>query len=341
MNIVQLEQELSQHPLKSIYLLCGTEQYFIGQACTKIVTAAFGHNADSEHDKVTFDAQSTAADEIINTANTYPFLTTKQVIVIKNFDASFSAKSEAAVKSNISVYESYFADPAEFTVLILVAEKMDKRLKITKTAIQKGYYYEFPQLKEYEIPKMIKHELKSRYGKSIDDDGALLLSEFVGVRLDSLEMELEKLSLYVGKKHSITADDIAHMVGNTALVDNFKMIDLLAMKDGKNALYMLLHLLHQHQEPPERLIGLLKWQFKRLYTAKKALKNGTPFNSIVAEYRIFPTHQGKFKSQLDNFSLSTLRKIYFLLYRIDRMSKSTGLKAQFLLEQFFCSIVLG
>ena len=117
-------------------------------------------------------------------------------------------------------------------------------------------------------------------GKFIDNDGAQLIAELLGTNLNSLSTELEKLVLYVGDKKEITDHDVATMVGNITIVDNFKMVNLLSNKQSSKAMYMLLQVLNSNQERPEMLLGLLKWQFKRLYSIKKSLSEGISLTTI-------------------------------------------------------------
>ena len=329
MKFSQFTQEITHSTLLPVYLISGQEPYFIMQAVASVKKkfAELYEQEAGEHTVI--DAQTTHYSDIVCHASTYPFFTPKQLLIVKNFDAS--------PKESHTVYEQYFNDPAEFTVLVLIAGKIDKRLKITTSANKNGYLYCFDQLKDYEVPHLIRHELRTNYNLSIDEEATILLSELIGNNLQMLRSELEKLSLFVGNK-SITADDVAQMIGNTSIVNNFKMVDYLAQKNAKNSLYMLLHLLHEQQEPPERLLGLLKWQFQRLYTAKKALARGTPITKICADLKIFRTYQEKFRSQLERYELKQLKNIYHALFTLDRNMKSTGVNKNLLMEQLFWSV---
>jgi len=334
MKYSDFDKELSKSILKPVYIFCSTELFFIDNALSAIkVYLEKRDNAEPEKDF--FDAKQSSASEIINLASTYPFLSSSRIIVVRNFDHMFKYES---TRKELSYFELYFNEPSEFSVLILIAEKVDKRLKIISNSNKKGYLYEFEKPRDYEIPPIIKSELKRKYKKQIDDDGALLLAELTGNNLASLQSELEKLSLYTGNNSSICYTDVAKMVGSNAAIDNFKMIDYLAAKDIKNALHLLFQVLHNDQEPPERILGLLRWQFKRLYSAKIALENGTPMDKVLSDHNIYQSYRAKFISQINNFSLENISNIFNHLYSIDRKMKSTGGDPRFLLEQFFCSL---
>ncbi len=333
MKLYSFEQELSRNGLKPVYIISGSEKFFVDRAIKKLRDYIENKFDEESLDTESFDAQEKKSDEIIGHASTYPFFSSKKFITVRNFDLTS--------KDEMKLYESYFEDPPEFTILVLIAERIDKRTKIIKVADKSGYLYEFDKPREYEVPDIVRQELKSRFNKIIDEDGVQLLSELIGTNLSNLSSELEKLILYVGdKKNRITGQDVATMVGNVAIVDNFKMVDLLAQKDGRQSVYMLMQVLGKHQERPERLIGLLKWHFARLYSAKRVVAQGDSIDTFFLKNNIrYSNHQRKFRIQLDKFTVQQLSKIYNLLYQADRKMKSTSLKPEFILERLFFKIV--
>ncbi|MEW6536342.1 MAG: DNA polymerase III subunit delta [Candidatus Auribacterota bacterium] len=327
--------------IKPIYVISSPEQFFIDKQINDIKESLV--KLVSSEDAVEFesiDAQQSTPEDIINLANTYPFLAEKRCLTVKHFDATFAIKPDKAQKAACDLYESYFDEPADFTVLILIADKLDKRMKLVKSASSRGLLLEFSPPSERDMPGIIKQEVHRQFNKSIDKRAVMLLSELVGTNLDTLQKELEKLDLYTDNETNITDHHVAKMVGNSALVDNFKMTDYLASKNAPEALNLLLQLLNKHQEPPERLLGLLKWQFKRLYNAKKDMESGIPFSTVCTKHKIFSFHKDKFREQINNFSLQQLQQIYYMLYLTDRQLKSTGLKPEFLIENLFCKIVI-
>jgi len=335
MKFSDFEKELNKSILKPVYIFCATELFFIDNAISTLKTYLYNRDK-AEPEKDHFDARYSKIPEIINLTSTYPFLSVSRLIIVRNFDYYFKFES---TKKELSYLDSYFNEPSEFSVLVLIADKLDKRLKITSCAVKKGFLYEFDKPRDYELPNIIKSELKRKFNKQIDDDGALLLAELTGNNLSALNMELEKLALYTGEKKSICNEEVSQIVGGIPAIDNFKMVDSLALKDIKNALYLLYKILNTEQEKPERLMGLLKWQFRRLYSAKLSMANGATLDKIMSEYNIFPSHRAKFTSQLNNFSLENISKIYNHLYTADRKMKSTGGDPNFLIEQFFCSVL--
>lgn len=329
MKFSQFAQELSHSQLLPVYLISTQEIFFTTRAISLIKKRFEDITETKEY--TLLDAQTTHFSTILSHASTYPFFTPKQLIIVKNFDST--------PKEAYDSYESYFNDPSEFTILLLCAEKIDKRLKFCTTASKKGFLHHFDQPKPYEIPNVIRQELRHTYNLSIDEDGTALLSELIGNNLHMLHSELEKLSLFVGNK-PISVKDVADMIGNSSIVNNFKMVEYLAKKNVKLSLHMLIHMLNEQQEPPERLFGLLKWQFHRLYTAKKALTRGISITKICSDLKILPFHQENFISQLKIYDLQQLKNIYTALFYLDRNMKSTGINKNFLIEQLFWSVAL-
>ncbi|MDX9701727.1 MAG: DNA polymerase III subunit delta [Candidatus Auribacterota bacterium] len=333
MKLVDLERELKKFPVKRVYLLVSSESYLRDAALSSLIRAIQKDTVDGEIEKNVFSARDTSAEEIVNHALTYPFLCALRLIVVKNFDA--------ALKEDFSIYEEYFSDPADCSILILTADKVDARLRVIRQAKTSGFLYQFDLPKEWEIPGLIKREFSVRYGKQMDDEGSLLLSELIGMNLDSMYSELEKLDLYIGNRSQATIEDVAKLVGHTAVINTFRMSDALSLKDAKKALSMLLQLLNQSQEAPELLIGGLKWHFNRLYAIKKALSLGKTISDAFKEFKVFHSQQDTVQQQVNTFTLDQLSGIYQSLYITERKMKSTGENPQILLERFFFKTLLA
>lgn len=332
MKLHELERELRKTALKPVYLLVSSETYFTDIAISLITETLKRTNPEAEIERDVFTARETSPQEIINHAMTYPFFGAAKLIVVKNFDST--------LKPDMPHYEEYFENPSDCATVVLVAQKVDARLKAIKQAKNAGYLYQFDMPRDYEMPGLIQREFSARYHKKIDEDGAVLLSELVGLNLDSLRSELEKLALYIGEASHATIDDVAKMVGHTAVINTFKMTDALSAKDAKQALSMLLQLLNQHQEPPERLLGGIKWHFNRLYGIKKSMAMGKQMNDVFSEFKVYPRQQAKIHQQLKTFTLEQLSTIYQTLYITERKMKSTGEDPQILLERFFFKTLL-
>ena len=333
MKLVELERELKRLPLKQVYLLVSSEAYFIDSALDSIMAAIHDHADGNEIERNVFTVRDIHAQEIVNHALTYPFFGATKVIIVRHLDT--------ASKADFQVYEEYFTEPSDCSIVIFTASKVDARLKAVKQAKSAGFLYQFDMPREYEMPSLIKREIVARYGKQIDDEGSVLLSEMIGLNLDSLRSELEKLVLYIGEKPQATIEDVATMVGHTAVINTFKMIDALSLKDAKQALSMLLQLLNQHQEPPERLLGGLKWQFNRLYGIKKSMALGKSIADAFSDFKVYRGQQANVQKQLSTFSLEQLSRIYQSLYMTERKMKSTGENPQILLERFFFKTLLA
>jgi len=77
-----LQQELSQGMIRSVYLLCGEEAYLKRQYEKKIKNACI-----SDEDTINFhqyEGKGVAIGEIIDLAQTMPFFAEKRLIVLKN-----------------------------------------------------------------------------------------------------------------------------------------------------------------------------------------------------------------------------------------------------------------
>ena len=97
------------------------------------------------------------------------------------------------------------------TVFIAPYEKLDERKKVTKLMKEKSIVLlaETPQNQDLDV--WIQSEV-SKLGKAITTDATQKLVEMVGPNMLQLQMEIEKMALYLGQDHEITVALVEDLV---------------------------------------------------------------------------------------------------------------------------------
>ncbi|WP_054753038.1 DNA polymerase III subunit delta [Piscibacillus salipiscarius] len=117
------------HQLVPIYVLYGEESYFIQEVKRRIESQL--KKKDPEFDRNTYDMETTAVQEAIHDAETFPFFSENKLIEIQRAYFLTGQKVKTEIEHQIDVLEEYANNPVDFSTLIMIVpyEKMDQRKK--------------------------------------------------------------------------------------------------------------------------------------------------------------------------------------------------------------------
>lgn len=120
-----------------VYLFYGEEIYLKKQAIFQIKKLLFGKN-NIDFNIMMFDGERAEIKDIIDTANSVPFMVDKKLIIVKNAYWFSNVKNAKVQADEVSMLINYIDNPNPTTCLIFDAgEEVDKRKKIFK-AVTKG-----------------------------------------------------------------------------------------------------------------------------------------------------------------------------------------------------------
>src|SRR5215475_3542332 len=111
-------------------LLLGEETY-LRDSCRASLIDAYVNEAARTWAISRFSAERGDVQSALDQAQTLPMLSPQQVVFLEEAEASeeFSDKKR---EHAVAQLESYFADPAPFTVLVIEAAHLDQRMKIAR-----------------------------------------------------------------------------------------------------------------------------------------------------------------------------------------------------------------
>lgn len=290
----KLNEEIKSGQLKQLYLLYGEEAYLRRQYRDKLKAALV--NGDDTMNYNYFEGKNTEAGEIIDLAETLPFLAERRVIIIEN-SGFFKHGGEQLAE--------YLKEPCDTTYFVLVEPEIDKRSKLFKAVTAKGRAIEFKAQDESVLKRWIIGILK-RENKKITERDLSLFLEKTGTDMENISKELEKLICYCMDKEVITADDIEEICTRQVNNQIFDMMDAIAGKRQKEAMKMYYDLLTL-KEPPMRILFLLARQFNILLQVKELAGKGYPAKAIGENVGLPGFVAGKYVNQAAKFSSQYLR----------------------------------
>ncbi|MEK5232624.1 DNA polymerase III subunit delta [Lysinibacillus sp. FSL K6-0232] len=323
---------IKKRELAPVYLLVGEESYFIDETIKRLKEAL---GPEEELEMTIFDLDEVPVDVVIDEADTIPFFSERKLIIAKN--ASFlkaAEKGKEKIDHDVKRLEAWLTNPSDFSVTVFIApyEKLDERKKVTKMMKAHALYVQAETPKEQDLAVWIQSIVKAA-GNTIRQDAIEQLVAMVGTNMLQLQMEIDKLTLYLGEGGEITTPLVEELVAKTLEEDAFKMLNAYLANDAVGALTIYHDLLRQKQEPI-MLVGLLASNVRTMSNVFYLLKKGYHPQQIAKNLKIHPYRVKLMVEQRHRPSEESLLRALYQLAEVDLQLKSTGGNRERYLELF-------
>jgi DNA polymerase-3 subunit delta len=259
-----LERSLKSGGAQPLYLLVGCEGFLRDVAARAISDVALSGTLLREFNESTFSLLTDSAMAAVAAAEQLPMMSERRVVRIKDFAKLRELDEEVLIR--------YLERPVDSTVMIFVADDLDKRKKLTKTLLANCAVVDFPACKDAEAKSWARTRLKEL--KTTADEQVLSeVVRLVGTNLQTLSSELDKLASAAAETKQITMGMVDELIDRSRELSNFDLGDQLVAGDRRRALETL-HRLLEDDVPPVMLLGLIAGNYHRLALAKELLKRG-------------------------------------------------------------------
>lgn len=221
MSVEKIINEWKRKVFKPVYWFEGEEEYFIDKAINYAEHSILSES-EAAFNLSIFYGKDTSWTALINTCRRYPMFAERQVVVIK----------EAQQMKDIEKLEAYIESPLHSTVLVIgyKEKKLDARKKFARLVKEKGELLTTKKMYDSQLPEWTQELLESK-GLAITQKGLALLVDHIGNDLIRIENEIDKISLNLGKRITITEDDIEKYIGVSKDFNVFELQSALAAKD--------------------------------------------------------------------------------------------------------------
>lgn len=290
----EINRNIQSGNFRKMYLLYGEERYLKRQYADRLKQSlcAEGDNMNNHF----YEGKDISVGEIIDLAETLPFLAERRVIFISN---------SGLFKSGGEKMAEYLNECNETTLFIFVESEVDKRSKLFKTLQTRGYVAEFNIQDETTLKRWIAGILKKE-GKKITENTVQLFLTKTGTDMENIQMELEKLISYCLDKEIITDEDVEAICTTRITNHIFDMVGAIAEQKTDLALQLYYDLLAL-KEPPMRILFLIARQCNMLLQVKEMKTRGFDNRTIGTKIGVPPFIAGKYVTQAAAFKTKTLR----------------------------------
>lgn len=336
MTVDNLEKELKQGKLNSIYLFYGEEKYLLENTVKKI-KKLFGELVLGIN---YIQINETNINNLISDIETPAFGFDKKLIVIKNAgllkkERKANSKGNNELQKKIAEYIEKNINIINSTTVLIFIEDDVSKCELQKIIEKNGVVCNFELLKPIDIKRKIKSICNS-YEVNIDDKTLQLFIETCGTNMQVLINEIRKLIEYAGSGGTITKESIDKLSIKEFDSVIFDLTDNLGKRNIREALEILKKLIY-NKEPIQKILITLYNHFKKIYLTKLAMEYRTDVLNVL---KLKPNQTflvSKYKKQAEYFKTNELRNILGELINLDKNYKSGLIDINIGLEAILCA----
>jgi DNA polymerase-3 subunit delta len=244
MSIDKIITDWKKGIFKPVYWLEGEEEYFIDKAVNYAENSIL-NESESSFNLTVFYGKDTTWPEVVNACRRYPMFAERQVVIIK----------EAQQMRDIEKLEPYIDNPLSSTVFIVCYKdkKVDGRTKFAKLIKEKGVLVTTKKMYDNQVPEWTQELLETK-GLSISPKGLALFVDHIGNDLTRMENEINKISINLGKRKTITEEDIEEFVGVSKDFNVFELQSAIGHRDFAKALRIIQYFEANPKAAPIQLV---------------------------------------------------------------------------------------
>lgn len=292
-----------------VCLLTGPEAFLRAEFVRTIRRAVLEEGAKDFNDD-RFDWAESDVSEIAAAAQTLPFMSPRRLVEVHGLERV--NEREAAVL--LSLLESL----PPTSVLLFVAEKADKRLKVFRRMSEAGAAFRMETPHARDLPAWLGAQAED-LGFTLRPEAAALLVEIVEPSLGRLRAEAEKLASYVGPGGTAGEEEVRDLVGRSRVEAAYHLGEALASGDTRRALGIIRRV--GEAGSPHILLGALRNQIRRWTIAKAAHRKRIRAGNLAEMLGVRPFAAERLQQQAKGASALFLRRLYARLLEADRRIK--------------------
>ncbi len=302
-----------------VYLLQGEETYYIDVIANYIEAHALSESEKGFNQVILYGKES-PVHVILNHAKRFPMMAERQVVIVREAQDIPDLAKEQGQKLLLD----YFQRPVPSTVLVLCHKykTLDKRKELGKKADQLTTSLTFKKPYENQLPDFVEEYVKAK-GFSIEGGAVQILCESVGVDLNRLATEMDKVLTAKQEGYAITREDVMSQVGMSREFNVFELQKALIQLDPVRACQISDYFAgNSRKNPPIMIIAFLFSFYSKLYMLASLSSKGD--KDGVNALKINPYVMRDYSAALQKYSLAKLTENVSLLKDADLKLKGVN-----------------
>jgi len=334
-DVIKVLKKMKHGTIDNVYILQGTEQYFIEQFKNGLENLL----KEKVNDEVfSYDLREIPVQDVVHDAETIPFFNEHKLIYVNHPIFLKPKPDKLPFVHDLSKLENLLHNPPSFTTLVIIApyEKLDGRKKITKL-MKKHSIIDCQPIKQNETRSWIG-QLAKNNKITIDREAAELLETEFETNIYILKSEIEKLALFVGKNGIVTREIALQIISSSLTSNALHLVDAVLNKNLQQAIIIYKDLVKM-REDPIGLIALLAFQFRTIFQVKLMREKGYPNQRIQQELKVHPYMVKLASERSVRFSNDTLKQIMGELAHTDAIIKRGQMNMEIAFEWLLYKLI--
>jgi DNA polymerase-3 subunit delta len=244
MLVSNIISDWKKRVFKPVYWLEGEEEYFIDKVMDYAENQIL-NESETGFNLMVFYGKDADWASVMNACRRYPMFAERQVILLK----------EAQQMRDLEKLESYIENPLASTVFVVSykEKKVDGRTRFAKLLKDKGVVLTTKKLYDSQLPEWTE-ELVQAKDLDISQKALMLLVDHIGNDLSRIENEVDKISINLGKRKTITEDDVEQYVGVSKDYNVFELQASIATKNLPKAIQIIQYFEANPKAAPIQLV---------------------------------------------------------------------------------------
>lgn len=313
MSVEKIIADWKKGNFRPIYWLEGEENFYID----KVVDFAEHHilsESEAGFNLTIFYGKDAGWADVVNACRRYPMFAERQVVLLK----------EAQQMRDVEKLETYVENPLSSTVFVVSykEKKLDARKKFAKLVKEKGVLVTTKKMYDRELPEWTQNLVQSK-GLTITHKGLSLLVDHIGNDLTRIENEIDKLLVNLGKRTSITEEDIEEYIGVSKDYNVFELQSALAAKDLPRCLSIIQYFEANPKAGPVQLVlPSLYSFFSKVFMVFGA--GSSDEKSVAAAIGVNPFFMKDYMQAAKLYTYPGVEKVLLLLHQYNLKSVGVG-----------------
>lgn len=253
---------------------------------------------------------------IVALAQTLPMMAQRRMVYVRDLAGMPADDAEPLL--------AYLGKPNPSTVIVAVASKVDKRVKLYAQLAKKKFLHALEAPRQ--LPPWVRAEAQA-LGVKLEPAAITRLVDAVGNDLSRLALAIEQLGLYAmnpggggGGKRAVTSDDVDDLIADTRERSVFELTDAIGAADRGRALAAVSSLCDQ-RESAVGVVVMLARHIRQLSLVHAMRAANTPRNEWGSRLGVPPFIVDKVVAQARAFSPAALAAATRRLAEADRALK--------------------
>jgi DNA polymerase-3 subunit delta len=339
----RITDDIASGEIASPLLLFGKERFLVRWAAEALANKYVDPSLRAV-DFARLDGASIDADAVVRHCETLPLGSAKKLVLVEGLSVLAGDDARASARFDDEAFCAYITGLPDTCLLILTADRADKRKKLYKTVAKTGGVYEFTSLDPPLLRAFVEKRLKEA-GKRASASVIRRFTDMTGYAerdseytLYRLENDLKKIAAYCDGDEILLSDVLAVMEASLDL-NAFALADA-ASRGRRSEAFDLLAAMLASGENVYRLLALLLSQFELLLSVREMADAGFTRARMQSELGVHEYRLRMAAETAARFDADTLRAIVLRACEADRHIK-TGLLRDTLALELFVNAAAG